>query len=167
MSEDDPRAIIGAWWASEIGTRERSEARALAARLRRASDIEALTEPQVHTLAGRLNRCLKRGIERNPERLAQIVRVLAEVRTSDGRSLARKLGTAERDRGSAHLRFQRLMRSEGADLEQAVRRVLPLVDRACNPGRLGADLLFWDDKVRTRWAFDYFGADAPQKDETA
>ena len=163
MSDDNPRAILGAWWASEIGARERSEARALAARLRRASDIEVLTEPQVHKLARRLNR----GIEKTPARLAQIVRVLAEVRKSDGRSLARKLGTAERDRGSAHLRFQRLVRSEGADLEQAVRRVLPLVDRACDPGRLGEDLLFWGDKVRSRWAFDYFGAEAPQEDETA
>lgn len=151
---------IRAWWRAQLGDRERSEARGLAARLRRASDVEALMEPQVHALG----RSLSRRLERQPERLAQIVRVLAEIRTFAPQSLAVRLGTAERDRGAQHLRFQRLIRSEGSELEQALRRVLPLIDRSCDFGRLGADMLWWGDDVRTRWTFDYFGAEAPRED---
>ncbi len=66
----------------------------------------------------------------------------------------------------SNLRFQRLIRAEGPEVVRLIRRALPMVDRGCDVGRLGADLLDWSDHrwgegIRARWCFDYFGAVPP------
>ncbi len=146
-------AIISGWWKSHLANRESGRARALAARLRRSEGIEALLEPEIHDLAGRLG--IRAG---GANRLVRLVQVLAEVRDGGAR-LAQRLGGA--DPVLSPLRFQRLIRARGEDLTVALRRALPMAERRCDVAALGKDLLYWDvpdtgDKIRTRWAFDYF-----------
>lgn len=155
-----PGQIILGWWSHQIGDRESGAARALAARLRRAGMIEALSERQVHQLAQTLE-------IRDARRIARLVTVLAHVRAHDPAPFARRLGreaTARRnDKNQSPMdaRFQRLMRAEGDELTLGLIRALPLIGQACNVAALGEDLLFWNDKARARWSFHYFGADLP------
>jgi len=146
-------SIILGWWARELGDRQSASARGLAARLRRAGPVDALAERAVHDLAQAL------GI-RDGARLAFLVRLLAEVRDHAPRPLARCLGGAEPV--MSELRFQRLMRAEGDELPEALRRAIALADRSCNVVRLGGDLLHWGEAVRRRWCFDYYGVEVPQ-----
>jgi len=157
--------IVTDWWRTHLVDRESGRARALAARLRRADAIAALAEPEVHDLASRL------GMRpANAPDLVRLVQVLAHVRADDGQTLARRLGNGEAPAMST-LRFQRLLRMREVDLTEALRRALPMADKRCNVRQLGWDLRLWDhaekgDFVRTRWAFDYFGATPPDADNT-
>ena len=148
----DGKIILG-WWARELGDRQSVAARGLAARLRRAGPVDALAEHAVHELGRALQ--LRDGV-----RLASVVRLLAEVREHVPQPLFRRLGGAEP--AMSELRFQRLMRAEGEELPNALRRAIALADRRCNVARLGDDLLHWGEDVRRRWCFDYYGVDAPQ-----
>ncbi len=150
----DVRNVIRNWWWHEIGDRQSSAARALAARLRRATAIEALSEPAVHRLADRLG-------TGHPETIHRLVAVLAHLREDGALRLPQRLGALRRD-DSPNLRFQQLMRAEGEALTTALIRALPMVGNACNAGSLGEDLFRWDERTRTRWTFDYFGAQAPE-----
>lgn len=153
-----PGQIILGWWSRELGERTTGSQKALSAQLRRADDITVLCHKPVHDLASALN-------IRDGARIARIARVLAHVRTHTKPSLPRKLGAGDPPALSA-LRFERLIHSEGADLETAIRRALPMVGSAANVAHLGEALLFWTDKTRTKWCFDYYGTDAPE-DSTA
>lgn len=144
--------IIFDWWRENIENRQSGRARALAARLRRAGPVEALAEPEVHELARALD--LRDGL-----RLARIVTLLAEVRTRAPQTLMERLGGP--DPALSPLRFQRLMRASEAELPDALRRAIGLAERSCNVAALGEDLLFWNEKTRVRWSFQYFGAAAP------
>jgi CRISPR system Cascade subunit CasA len=165
MSDDtETGATIARWWKANLANRENGRARALAARLRRSDGIEALVEPEVHDLAARLN--LRSA---GADRLVRLVQVLAGVRESGGR-LAQRLGGAQPV--LSPLRFQRLLRARGEDVTTALRRALPMVDRRCDVAALGKDLLDWDhpefgDKVRTKWAFDYFAHASSPRDQAA
>ena len=97
--------------------------------------------------------------EGDASRLVRLATLLAEVRGNDRRSLAARLGAGE---ALSRLRFERLIRSSPDELVAAVRRALPMVERRCNVGTLGADLLFWNDKNRATWCFEYFGSAPPQ-----
>lgn len=144
--------IFLGWWSAHIGDRNSAPARALAARLRRAGPIEALSERQVQNLAKLLS-----VRPAQAENLARLVRILAEVRDHDNATLASKLG----DDVLSDLRFQRLMRAQGADRDALLRRAISMVERRCNVAALAKDIWVWDDTARTRWCFHYFGAVAP------
>ena len=58
-------------------------------------------------------------------------------------------------------RFERLIRTPKEGLPTAIRRVLPMVDRRCDVGRLGADILYWNEATRIRWTFDYYRTEGP------
>ncbi len=153
------QAILG-WWLHHMGERSSSSAKALSARLRRATAIEALAEPAVHALAQMLE--LKRTAH-DTEALVRLALVLAWVREHESgaqQRLAQKIGRGDPPLLSA-LRFQRLMRAEGDEIITALRRTLPLTQYRCNVAALGEDLLYWNDQTRTRWSFDYFGAEPP------
>lgn len=152
----DTEKAIANWWWCQIGNRESAAARGLAARLRRARfPLDVLAEPQVHDLAHRL------GLT-DSNKLLRLARVLAEVREDRGGSFAKRLGPGLRDDPAlSNPRFERLIRSEGDILVAALRRALPLVDRSCAVGRLGADLLHWNEKTRIRWTFEYYGTELP------
>ena len=157
--------IVTDWWRTHLADRDSGRARALAARLRRADAIAALAEPEVHNLARRLGMG-----PANAPVLVRLVQVLAHVRADDRHTLSRRLGQGDPPPMS-NLRFQRLLRARDGDFAEALRRALPMADRRCNVRQLGWDLRLWDhaekgDGVRTRWAFDYFGATPPDADNT-
>lgn len=150
---------ILSWWRRALRPAEdTSAARGLRARLRRADGaLAVLAEPAVHELVAARPRLRKR-----PEALATLVQVLALVEAHDRRSLARVLGAGD-PAAMSPLRFQALIRCEGADLGRALRRALPMAGHCCDVARLGQDILNWDDPdrgeaLRAGWYFDYFGA---------
>lgn len=140
------------WWWRNIGDRDQSHARALAARLRRAGPVEVLGEAAVHDLARSLQ-------VTDAAPLVRLVQVLAEVRDNVGQTLAQRLGGDPP--ALSTLRFQRLMRVEPDDLATALRRAVVMADRKCNVAALGRDVMHWTDMTRTRWCFHYYGAAAP------
>ncbi|WP_444455330.1 type I-E CRISPR-associated protein Cse2/CasB [Rhodobacter capsulatus] len=148
-----PGALALGWWKRNIEPRDMPAAKALSSRLRRAAPLAVLCEPAVQDLA--------RGLSLGPaqaDRLVQLAVLLAEVRDHTPERLARRLGGAEPVLSS--LRFQRLIRAEGEDLTDLLRRALSMADRRCNVAALAADILHWE-AARPRWCFDYFGAEAP------
>jgi CRISPR system Cascade subunit CasB len=149
---DAGRTILG-WWRRNIEDRQNGRARALAARLRRASPLAALAEAESHDLARSLD--LRDGM-----RLSRLVVLLAEVRTDVSETLMRRLGGPEPL--LSRLRFQRLMRASDDELPDALRRAIVAAERSCNVAALGADLLRWSDRTRGRWSFEYFRAETPE-----
>jgi len=117
--------------------------------------VDILAEPQVIALYDALGR------RHDPARLAALVPVLAAVETERRQRIAGAFGAGE-EPPLSQLRFQRLIRStESGELARALRRALSLIDPACNVAALGADFLRWDEQVRMRWCFDYFGKAPP------
>lgn len=158
-------SIAFGWWAEYLEPRDTNpSARALSARLRRAGPIEILCEPAVHQLAQALH---VSGGGREAEKLVRLACLLAEVRERDAASLAHRLGGKEPvlSRG----RFEKLIRAEGENLTDLLRRAIMMAGRRCNVGALARDLWYWNDKTRTDWCFGYFHADVPRDDvkETA
>lgn len=160
MSDDkmSHSGLMWAWWNDNIADRNDGAARALSARLRRAGPIEALSEPAVFRLAQSLG-------TRDPVRIHRIVSVLANIRSNRPLRIAQAFGAGDPPALSP-LRFQRVLRADGEALGPALIRVLPMIDRSCNVGTLGADLFFWNDATRTRWIFDYHGATQPGPTES-
>lgn len=148
-----PGQIILAWWSAELGDRKTGAQKALSARLRRGDDVTVLCQPPVHDLSQKL------GL-RDGARLARLARILAHVREHQATRLPRLLGRSD-PKTMSPLRFERLVHSDGADLEAAIRRALPMVGHRANVAHLGEAVLFWSDKTRTRWCFDYYGGEAP------
>ncbi|KGB83115.1 hypothetical protein JT55_03255 [Rhodovulum sp. NI22] len=157
MSEHEktkrPGQIILGWWSRELGSRETGEQKALSARLRRGDDVTVLCHKPVHQLAQAL------GL-RDGARIARLARVLAHVREDAKASLPRRLGAGDPPALSP-LRFERLVQSSEEDVETAIRRALPTVRHSANVAHLGAAILFWNDRTRTNWCFDYYRAVAP------
>lgn len=157
--ENTKGADILRWWSVNLADRQSGRARALAARLRRARGGDALAEPEVHDLACSL------GIT-DGAKLALLVSLLAQVKEHVPQSLPRRLGGDPPTLST--LRFQRLMRAEGDELPEALRRAITMAEGRCNVASLGLDILNWGEAARARWCFHYFGAEAPsQPDDEA
>lgn len=150
-------SILLGWWNAHIGNRDAASSRALSARLRRAGAVEVLGQRSVVELAIAL------GINGGAplSRFIPMVRLLAELRTHDSVPLARRVGGS--NPSLSELRFQRLLRAEGDEMEDLMRRAILVADRKCNVAALAGDLLFWRDAVRQRWCFQYFGAEPPNQ----
>ncbi len=145
---------IANWWWREMGEREKPEARALAARVRRAvSDVDVAAEAKVHELAN------QHGLG---ARVLPLARIMAEIRVDGGGLLAKRLGPGLKDPVLSQHRFNRLIQSEDDTLVMALRRVLPMVDRTCNVAKLARDFLNWDERTRIRWTFEYYDIAAPK-----
>lgn len=155
-AEQRPGQIILAWWSAELGDRKTGAQKALSARLRRGDDVAVLCQPPVHDLAQKLDL-------RDGARLARLARILAHVRGYEATHLPRLLGRGD-PKTMSPLRFERLVHSEGADLETAIRRALTMVGHRANVAHLGDAVLFWSDKKRTGWCFDYYGGEVPLSD---
>jgi CRISPR system Cascade subunit CasB len=173
------------WWrelqpSDEFG-QPRAGDRAALARLRRAATpSDAMVEEA--TLA------LFRGLGLRSEdyrwlpRVAVIAMALAHIREDlivddnrsplhPGRRVGRKSDRPE-DIDKAlmkPLRFRRLLAAcDDDELAREMRRVVALADGKINVGDLAASLFFWGDKVRWRWAFEYYAAgDAAPRDNEA
>lgn len=143
------------------------------ARLRRcAGPAEAMGEAATLDLFRRLGLSNARDLPR----VAVIAMVLAHIRTdktrdektqdeTTGRTLSaiQSVGRSKPDAPDSArmtpLRFRRLLacRDDG-DLVGEMRRFVALAGKAVNVGDLAASLFFWGERVRARWAFDYYGA---------
>lgn len=157
MSEErkGPGAIAFGWWAREIQPRDIPTAKGLSARLRRAAPLAVLCEPAVIRLATALDLRAAQA-----DQLVRLATLLSEVRETSGEPLARRLGGEPPVLST--LRFQRLMRAEGEELTDHLRRAIIMAERRCNVAALAADLMQWE-AARPRWCFHYFGAEAPAK----
>lgn len=155
---------LAAWWHKTLRPGEdNSAARALRARLKRSDNaLDVLAEKQVHDLVKDMP-----WLRQRPDALVRTVQVLAQVERNHPRSLARVLGAGDPPAMSP-ARFERLIRSDGADLSRALRRAVAMTDGAANVGALGRDVLNWDsdygDEIRRNWYFDYFNAARPTAD---
>ena len=152
------------WWTSLQPARERGykgDPGALA-RLRRASLIDAMTEPETV----RLHRAL--GLARQTfSRAALVACVLAHVREDQpGPKVAHAAGPPSSGEAGvlSALRFRRLLHMRGEeDCSVAFRRLVALLGGKVNIADLAESLLDWNDeekgdRCRTRWAFDYYDA---------
>ena len=155
MTYSDAGKIIFKWWRHNLTSEKNPEAKGNAARLRHARvQVDYLLEPCVHDLAERLD--LKQA-----DKLAMLVGSLVHVRQHDSLRLACRLGRGKEPRMSG-LRFEKLIRSPNEGIADQVRRALWMVDNTCNVHCFGADLFFWNEKVRNQWCRDYFGAQKTQ-----
>ncbi|WP_299362679.1 type I-E CRISPR-associated protein Cse2/CasB [uncultured Paracoccus sp.] len=153
-----PGQVALAWWQRNLRPDEDTgSARALRARLRRADHAtDILAESWVIELHDRLHR------RTDPLTLAALAQVLANVERHEGRRIAQAFGAGD-PKPLSPLRFQRLIRSDDrGELATSLRRALPMIDRACNVAALAEDVLFWGEKPRIRWCFDYYGAAPPR-----
>jgi len=154
-------AVACDWWqrltrrdGPHLGQR-----RAALARIRRAATpIEVMQEPEALRLIERLPRS-------NPDRVAQLVGVLAFVRESDERSVPRAIGRASLDDGDEALvsegRFRRLLQTQNDELMEAMRRLVRMAKGKLNVHDLSSAILDWGDgyrgdRVKRRWIFDYY-----------
>lgn len=172
-AQPSPPEITARWWremqdTNPNGTPNPRADRAARARLRRLEGPLAATDPRVVDLYRRLE-----GDRFETDKLRVVVRVALvlahareEIRGEQGASaprFARSLGpsTIDADDGVLKaLRFRSLLaaRDEG-DVVRRFRRAVALLGGRANVRDLAAVLLGWDsDRVRMRFAFDYFAA---------
>ena len=127
--------------------------RAALARMRRAATpVEVMQEPEALRLIVRL--------PRNPDRVAMLAGVLAYVRESDDRRVARAIGRAALDDEQSALlsegRFRRLLQASEHELMEPMRRLVRMTKGTINVRDLSAAILYWGDDVKRRWTFDYY-----------
>ena len=154
--------IVTAWYWANLG-QDDGRTRAVRARLRRCeSTVEALTIAETHDLFERLR---EHGRNPQPDQLALLSTVFARIKEIDGDKLAALFGKRESKDGARTLsenRFQALIRSRAPrNLLVPLRRSIAILgpNLSCNGRALGEDLFFWDDSIRNRWCFEYFGAE--------
>ncbi len=149
-------AIAEDWWrtltAEEPG--RRGPRRAALARLRRATTtLEVIQEPEALHLIRRLSR-------ENPDRVAVLAGVLALVRESDTRPVARAIGRKELDDEAsalmAEVRFRRLLQAGHPEIMESMRRLVRLAGRKVNVPGLSTAILRWGDAVKKKWIFEYY-----------
>lgn len=135
--------------------------RAARARLRRASRDDALSDEAVLALYRRIwGGTYSR---ENMERAVRLALALAHVRIEDNRRpFGEALGDGGENAALKPLRFKRLLQAEdGEDIIREFRRAVDLLGNAAHVRSLAALLLNWgEEQVRTRFAFEYFGAKA-------
>ena len=150
------QATIEDWWRSLVPADgpQSGRQRAALAKLRRArTPLEVISVPEALRLVTRL--------PRDPDRTAILAGVLATVREPDESTVAKALGRTSLDDGdSAQLsepRFRRLMQTSASDLMDPMRRLVHILKGKANVADLGFSILFWGDRVKRRWIFDYYG----------
>lgn len=160
MTDPDGRndvAAAFAWWRSlnPEGGVQSGRQRAALARLRRAATpIEVMLEPEALRLMARL--------PRNPDRVACLIGVLAFVRDTDERPVARAVGrtTLDDDRSAllSEGRFRRLLQVPHDEIMEPMRRLVRMAKgHQVNVGDLSWAILYWGDRVKKHWILDYYG----------
>lgn len=153
-------AIAEEWWleltSSEAdgGVNRGTKRKALAVLRRANTPLEVIQEPETLRLIARLP-------YENPDRVATLAGILAFVRESDDRQVARAIGRASLDDDSSAImsesRFRRLMQVSDDELMGAMRRLVRLTRGKANVGDLSFAVLRWGDGVKKRWIFNYYG----------
>ena len=160
-------SLCNEWWRQTFGSDD-GVARMARARLRRCTTaVEVLTIESVHDL----NRVL-RDLDYCPssDQLALITVALAHVDGVGEEKLARLFGhqvTKDSPRKLSTLRFQRLVHTnERAQLIGPLRRAMAIVRQSqINVAALSTDLYYWNERVRSEWCFQYFGAANAEPDK--
>jgi CRISPR system Cascade subunit CasB len=172
----DRSTIIFDWWKDNLQNANDSNARALSARLRRATTmVETLSERAVFELGKDLH------LNSKPEILALLASTLAHVDDHKSQTFAKCCGEVVGQSGDgkqkknsyklSETRFQNVARcEEPMELATQLRRALPIIGKTCDVGRLGEDLMKWfeleqSERTRARWWFDYFGGTMPAATE--
>ena len=128
------------------------------ARLRRATTPqEALMVEAAHILAGMLKRD-----EQDWMALGTLAATLAHVRADEpDRKTAAIFGhqdATDTPRLVSELRFRRLLQAErGGEQMAALRRALAITGGRANIADLADSLLWWTERTRVRWLFEYYG----------
>lgn len=150
-------SIAYEWWRglNPEGASRSGPGRAALARMRRAATpIEVMQEPEALRLVARLP-------WRDPERVAVLAGILAQVRESDERRVARAVGRKSLDDDRSALlsdsRFRRLLQTPGPELMEPMRRLARMAKGKLNVHDLASAVLYWGDGVKKRWIFDYYG----------
>lgn len=150
--------ILTQWWT---GLEQDTGGRA---RLRRCrSPEEVMLEPVFHRLLNRLRPILESQGRSDVEiasdilRLAAVAGLLSHVKKPNNRSLA---GSMAEKRGQrvlvSPLRFRRLLKVPFGELYEPMIRMLRLLDKQASLFDLANSVFYWGDKIRKRWALDYF-----------
>ena len=149
-------SIAYAWWRSLNPRRlpQTGRQRAALARMRRAdAPIDVMQEPEALRLVA--------SIPRDPARVATLAGVLAWVRETDDRRVARAIGHATLDDHRPAVlsqgRFRHLLQADHAELMEPMRRLVRMAKGTLNVRDLSSSILCWGDEVKTRWIFDYYG----------
>jgi len=123
--------------------------------------LPVLMEPAAIGLARRLGRTAPAQMTRN----CILAAVLAHVRENDSVSLARAAGPQEvmgeqvKDDRAAKLkygRFKRLLQSDDDELLEQMRRLVHLLGQKASVADLAVSILFWGDRTRKRWVYEYY-----------
>lgn len=131
--------------------------RAALARIRRAATpVEVMLVPEALRLVALL--------PKNRDRVAMLAGILAHVRESDERRVARAVGRTALDEDRTALlsegRFRRLLQTPGGELMEPMRRLVRMMKGTVNVPDLASAVLYWGDDVKKRWIFDYYGVSA-------
>ena len=153
-------AVAYEWWQrlTRADGPHLGQRRAGLARIRRAATpVEVMQEPEALRLIARL--------PRNSDRVAVLAGVLAFVRESDERSVARAIGRNSLDDEARALvsegRFRRLLQTQNDDLLESMRRLVRMAKGKLNVHDLSSTILDWGDdgrgdRVKRRWIFGYY-----------
>ena len=169
-----PGTVCTSWWHRTFGNDD-GAARMSRARLRRCgTPAEALTVEAVHDLNARLQEA---GHRPNADQLALVSIALVHVDVAeDAKAKTTRLAEAfghgrSKDASPAlsALRFQALMRAtDRVDLITPLRRAMAIVRHVpVNVHALADDLYFWNENVRRKWCFQYFGASNATPEHTS
>ena len=165
-AKPDGASIAYEWWRRlnpPDGAQSGPHRAALARMRRAATPIEVMQEPEALRLIARLRR--------HPDRVATLAGVLAHVRESDDRRVARAIGrTALDNKQSALLsegRFRRLLQVSDHELMEQMRRLVRVAKGTLNVRDLSAAVLYWGDDVKKRWIFDYYNVAGSTGEEHA
>ncbi len=160
--------VAAQWWrelADPKNPGQRGVGRAVLARLRRAhTPTDALLEPATIDLARRLGILRHENaseVGRSLERVGILAAVLAHVRSDDTVFVARACGPTAPDKDDGRLRygrFRRLLQAQDSELIDQMRRLVDLMGGTANVADLARGILFWGDRIRRRWALEYFRA---------
>ena len=157
----DAPTIAHQWWSNLTLRRSGRQKAALAHMKRAGTPTEVLFEPEALRLIERL--------PRNPDRVATLAGVLACVVTDDSRPFARAIGRASLDEDDSALvseaRFRRTLQTPATDLMEAMRRLVRMNKGQANVRDLSTTILFWGDRVKRSWMFQYYNVRAGHPEE--
>ncbi len=167
----DEGQIARKWWRALSDTKYGD--RAAMARLRRCeTPVDALTVAPALALS--------RALQRNQPDTSSfqdalgLAILLAHVKEDDTQHLMRAAGwktfpgeKKETEAGADHpllseLRFRRLIQTASDEKLTAFKRLVRIMSGKVDVVDLAESYLFWGDKRRERWAFDYFAAGSAQ-----
>ena len=163
MTKDKGIGAVVIEWHRNFMNRDDGAARSVRARLKRCnSPVETLAVAETFELNARLKAY---GQNATASQLALLATTFARLRSVDGERLAALFGSKSAKEGPRRLseiRFQSLIRIKSRrELIAPLRRSMAVLgpDLSCNGWSLAEDLFYWNDAVRRKWCFQYFGAE--------